>query len=117
MNNTTTSAPIFAKQATPAVLRLTLKKNWFEMIASGEKKEDYRELKDYWFDRLTENDYPLRAKHFDFVEFKNGYAKSAPTLIVECKGIMIGDAKPEWSDNWQGGCFIISLGKVVSSTA
>lgn len=29
-------------------LRLTLKKKWFDMIQSGEKKEEYRTLKDYW---------------------------------------------------------------------
>jgi len=33
-------------------LNLTLKKKWFDMIASGEKKEEYREIKDYWAVRL-----------------------------------------------------------------
>ena len=96
-------------------LHLTLKKKWFDMIASGEKKEEYRELKDYWFNRLTEDNYPLRAKHFDFIIFRNGYTKDAPQIKVECKGILIGDAKPEWSDNWQGGCFVIKLGDITPS--
>ena len=26
-------------------LHLTLKKNWFDLILSGEKKEEYREIK------------------------------------------------------------------------
>lgn len=34
------------------VLHLTLKKKWFDMIASGEKKEEYREIKDFWAKRL-----------------------------------------------------------------
>ena len=34
--------------------RLTLKKQWFDMIASGEKKEEYREIKDYWWMRLVQ---------------------------------------------------------------
>ena len=38
----------------PAVLRLTLKKKWFDMIAAGIKKEEYREWKPYWFNRLKE---------------------------------------------------------------
>lgn len=33
-------------------LHLTLKKKWFEMIASGEKKEEYRDIKPYWLNRL-----------------------------------------------------------------
>ncbi len=28
-------------------LHLTLKKNWFDLILSGEKKEEYREIKHY----------------------------------------------------------------------
>ena len=27
------------------ILRLVVKKKWFDMIASGDKKEEYRELK------------------------------------------------------------------------
>jgi hypothetical protein len=33
-------------------LKLTLKRQWFEMIESGEKLEEYREIKDYWARRL-----------------------------------------------------------------
>ena len=35
------------------VLNLTLKKKWFDMIASGEKTEEYREVKDYWARRMV----------------------------------------------------------------
>ena len=33
-------------------LDLVLKKKWFDMIASGEKTEEYREIKPYWESRL-----------------------------------------------------------------
>jgi len=33
-------------------LHLTLKKKWFDMIESGEKLEEYREIKPYWVQRL-----------------------------------------------------------------
>ncbi|HET8736229.1 MAG TPA: ASCH domain-containing protein, partial [Pricia sp.] len=33
-------------------LHLNLKKKWFDMILSGEKKEEYREIKEYWIGRL-----------------------------------------------------------------
>ncbi len=42
------------------ILRLSLKKQWFEMTKSGTKKEDYREITPYWIKRLVEND---RRKH------------------------------------------------------
>lgn len=33
-------------------LNLTLNKKWFDRILSGEKTEEYREIKDYWARRL-----------------------------------------------------------------
>lgn len=34
-------------------LRLPLKRQWFEMTASGFKPEDYREVNEYWYVRLV----------------------------------------------------------------
>jgi len=105
------------------ILHLTLKKKWFDMIASGEKKEEYRELKDYWQNRLQHFDIVERNcfsafknytefKHFDIIRFTNGYGKNAPSFDIECKGISIGPGNPAW-----GGSdlqFVISLGDIVS---
>ena len=30
------------------ILHLTLKKNWFDMIASSKKPEEYRKIKEHW---------------------------------------------------------------------
>ena len=35
-------------------LDLVLRRKWFEMIASGEKTEEYREIKPYWIVRMME---------------------------------------------------------------
>ena len=34
-------------------LRLSLKKHWFELTKSNQKKEEYREITEYWFKRLV----------------------------------------------------------------
>lgn len=34
------------------ILTLPLKKQWYDMIESGEKKEEYREINPYWCNRL-----------------------------------------------------------------
>ncbi len=44
------------------ILHLTLKKQWFDLILSGEKEEEYRELKPFWIRRLVENNYPVESK-------------------------------------------------------
>lgn len=85
------------------------------MIASGEKKEEYREIKLYWQRRLiVKPNMSMSFNIYDTVMFRNGYAKDAPSITVECKGIEIGKAKPEWSDNWKGEVFIIKLGRLVT---
>lgn len=93
------------------ILHLTLKKKWFDMIDSGEKKEEYRQIKEYWKTRLGR----CCARHYDIVVFRNGYAKNSPKITFECLGIVIGIPKPEWSDNWKEDVFIIKLGNKISS--
>lgn len=91
------------------ILHLTLKKKWFDMIESGEKKEEYRELKEYWASRFLSHNTLLNP--FTHVHFKNGYSKIAPEMMFLINSIEIDKAKPGWSDNWQGDVFVISLGK------
>lgn len=86
-------------------LMLPIKKKWYDMILSGEKKEEYREIKPYWEKRFQ--------KHFDWnfggddifewhfskrpkkIMFKNGYGNNAPYFIAECT-IRIGTGREEW---------------------
>lgn len=112
------------------ILHLTLKKKWFDMIASGEKKEEYREIKPYWVSRLVdgfspeneERDYTFywhgflfsmdTPEHYDAVLFRNGYGKNAPKLLVECRGIENGYTKLKWSGEYKPA-FVIKLGAIL----
>jgi len=71
------------------MLHLTLKKKWFDMIASGEKKEEYREIKPYWMKRFV-------GKSYKVVQFRNGYSENSPTMVMELKCITVGIGKKEW---------------------
>lgn len=93
------------------ILHLTLKKQWFDMIASGEKPEEYREIKDYWYTRLFDvTGKPIR---YDIVRFRNGYSSSAPTMDVEYKGVKIGIGKSEWGAPKEDGVYKIMLGRTI----
>lgn len=35
------------------ILELPLKKEWYDMIESGEKREEYREIKPHWSKRFV----------------------------------------------------------------
>lgn len=102
-------------------LHLTLKKKFFDMILKGEKKEEYREIKMYWAQRLMDG-FPKTFgidrlnpdfKDFKEIEFRNGYGKNAPTMTVECRGVKIGMTKSEWCDDGEKESFIIQLGRII----
>ena len=69
------------------ILHLTLKKKWFDLIASEKKKVEYREIKKYWELRLLEI-APIYSglififKKFDEIHFKNGYKKDSPFMRI-----------------------------------
>lgn len=100
-------------------LHLNLKKKWFDMILSGEKKEEYREIKSYWLTRFkyycNHEDMTHELNYdFDTITFKNGYSKNSPSFVIELIDISFGKAVEEWSDNWQGEVFVLKLGKLIT---
>lgn len=99
-------------------LTLTIKKKWFDMIASGLKKEDYRELKQYWLPRLVEerNDNGNHTfRKYKYVKFVNVYSKNSTTCTLVCEGITTGIGKSEWGAT-EDYCFIIKLGDIIQPT-
>lgn len=104
------------------ILRLPIKKKFFDLIAADVKKEEYRELKPHWGKRIcshwckaVKSKCEPPFKKFDAVEFINGYNKNSPRMLVKCLGVKKGRAVPEWSDNWVGEVFVIKLGEILIS--
>ena len=75
------------------MLILPIKKKWFDMIKSGEKKEEYREIKPYYgirFAKLGVGDNSIHE-----VLFRNGYSSNSPT--IKCKVSIYQDyGVPSW---------------------
>lgn len=68
-------------------LHLILKHKWYDMIASGEKPEEYREIKPYYSKRFYNNDYTDAVLH-------RGYTNT--TMRKKIAGITIGIGNPAW---------------------
>lgn len=98
------------------ILRLTIKKKWFDMILSGLKKEEYRQFKPHWERRLYHIFYPAirQFREYDAVEFRNGYSSNAPTILIECEEITAGIGNPNWGAP-DYPVFIIKLGNILST--
>lgn len=114
------------------ILHLILKRKWFEMIASGEKREEYRDTSYYWirrlcFTRVTNpyvycklekccdeclvNDSNYSPDRYDTVTFQLGYQNDAPRMTFEIGSITIGTGREEWGAEPDKYYFIIRLGK------
>jgi hypothetical protein len=104
-------------------LDLVLKKKWYDMIESGEKTEEYREIKPYWVKRLTSLRYgrllfshrngyqPIPFKDFTHVTFHLGYSKDRPSMTFAIKEIVCGEGNEKWGAEKDKLYFVIKLGE------
>jgi ASC-1-like (ASCH) protein len=67
------------------VLHLNLHREFFDAIATGQKRIEYRKQSPYWRKRLE-------GRKYDTILFRNGYAKDVPELLVEFRGLRPADA-------------------------
>ena len=91
------------------MLTLRIKKKWYDMILSGKKKEEYRDIKPYYdarimnaFGAIWVNNKLVSGLFEEFrkeipvkVLFINGYHKDAPRFIADCT-MDVGVGKEEW---------------------
>lgn len=94
-------------------LHLVLKKQWWDMIECGIKKEEYLNICEYWIGKLTlgkfrGNGCLDKYKPFTDVCFHMGNTKI--TMKFEIKYITQGLGVKEWGGG-NNRVFIISLGK------
>ncbi len=108
-------------------LQLVLKRKWYDMITSGEKKEEYREITPYWAKRITQYfDYPkgyeidAQMRHvmrsyldgreiFDGVMFYHGYSKYRDRMFCKINSITIGTGNPDWGAEPGKQYFVIRI--------
>jgi hypothetical protein len=116
------------------MLTLPIKTKWFDMILSGEKKEEYREIKEYYETRFqnlfgaitiypssifaTETKYELlqgdnvpeeiRQAPVQKIIFKNGYSKNARKIKAECT-LKLGYGRPKWGAESDKQYYILEI--------
>mgnify|MGYP003290295032 CR=1 FL=1 len=84
------------------MLTLPIKKKWFDMIKSGEKKEEYREIKRYYDVRLG------NSKRFTTIIFRNGYLTESPKIKCNVE-ITIGYGKEEWGAEPNKAYYVLKI--------
>lgn len=113
-------------------LILPLKKQWYNMIQSEEKPEEYREITPYWCNRFIDDDALrivyldedtlefmvnasiFKLRQFSKVTFTLGYPKREDTsrrMTFNKPKIRIGTGKPEWGAEEGKKYFVITWDK------
>lgn len=97
------------------MLILPIKKKWFDMILSGEKKEEYREIKPYYTTRLNKifnmvDDIPVDLAKTE-VKFTNGYGNKVPSFIADCH-LEKRAGKEEWGAEPNKEYYVLVIEKI-----
>lgn len=117
-------------------ITLQLKRKWYEMIDSGQKREEYRRVTPYWMSRIlgcgggkvcSEQSLSgevfcpvclrMAWKKFDKVIFTLGYPRKdevAKRMVFELDNLMMRGGNPEWGAEEGRTYFVFKLGKRIS---
>ncbi len=108
------------KQEDGLLLHLSLKEQWYRLIESGDKTEEYRLINAFWAKRLVEKSYCANGyvpmvfiKPYSRVEFSLGYPKRddwSRRMLFEIKSISIGRGNICWGAPADEDVFRIELG-------
>lgn len=97
------------------MLILPIKKKWYDMILSGEKKEEYREIKQYYrsrFENLELLDvYGLPRVAEALIRFRNGYGSDCPSFTALCS-LDIRGGKTEWGAEPNKQYYVLKILKI-----
>ena len=109
------------------MLVLPIKKEWFDMIVSGEKEEEYREIKPYYnrilgklfigfpfteaiinnFESIRNYDEKQIKSNVEII-FRNGYRADSPKIKCTCN-LRIGQGKEEWGAEQGKKYYVLEL--------
>ena len=117
-------------------LHLVLKRKWWEMIDSGEKTEEYRDVNHYWAIRLLDRQYRWYSQNIDYpndfidwlcfrlahndiafrsyenVCFHLGYTNNTMTFKITSMNVMYGEVcRQDWGAEPNKYYFVIKLGE------
>lgn len=96
------------------MLTLPIQKQWYDMILSGEKKEEYREIKPYYTSRFSHlwGTSFLDGKTEREIVFRNGYNKDSPTFIAVCT-IDEGVGNPKWGADYGVRVYRLHIKRII----
>mgnify|MGYP003475609218 FL=1 len=121
-------------------LHLVLKRKWWDMIDSGERTEEYRDVNHYWAIRLLDRQYRWYSQNIDYpndfidwlcfrlahndiafrsyenVCFHLGYTNNTMTFKITSMNVMYGEVcRQDWGAEPNKYYFVIKLGERIDN--
>ena len=96
---------------------MPIKKQWFDMILSGEKKEEYREITPYYITRFQ--NIGLIGKDFQpsgvnrLIRLRNGYSSNSPMLEAIVR-MLIREGKEDWGAEKNKTYYVLYIQKIIA---
>ena len=109
------------------MLTLPIKKKWFDMILSGEKKEEYRDRREYYDTRFMNHfgfiivggkmfnqvlPEELKKDEKQPIIFRNGYSSTSPSFTAICS-LREGTGKPEWGAEPGKTYYVLTIHEII----
>lgn len=127
-----------------STLHLNLKRKWFDIIYSGIKPEEYRNITPYWCNKFLLFDGKQMPKKWwggifkcnndsigiiselikldnysfinpDKIEFAHAYKSDRDKFTIEFNGFEIREGNPEWGAIPGTKYFVLKLGKILNN--
>lgn len=92
-----------------ATLHLVLKTKLYDMIESGEKPEEYRQINKYWRKKIGKYCFPSTNKGYDTITFHRGYTDITMTFKINI--ITVGRGRTDWGAPENEDVYILHLGE------
>ena len=110
------------------MLVLPIKKKWYDMILSGEKKEEYRSYSPYWIKRFCNagmmelihgaaGDY-YKAKRYThrLIKFRNGYSANSRSFVADVR-LEVGLGNQQWGAKEGERYLVLKIVKIMDEGA
>ena len=88
---------------------LPIIKKWYDMILSGEKKEEYRNLTKYYETRFINL---FKNQEDAWIMFRNGYSSKSPSFMARCT-LRKGVGNVEWGAESETEYYILEIKEIL----
>lgn len=102
-----TYADFKEKNRDASILILPIKRCWLYKIASGEKREEYRNITPYYEKRLGK----YMGSPYFFVGLRGGYNMNSPFIVCRCR-LKKGEGVEKWGAKKGERYYVLEIEKV-----